>query len=331
MLDAHATTASRRAVLAFGAAGTAGGAAAQTPSAAAWPDRPVRVINPVGPGSDIDLIARVLAEGLAARFGQPFPVENRPGAESVLAAEAHAAARPGDTLLVAAAGIVGTVPLLHEGRLPYDPRDLVPVATLSTGVLCFAAPATLPETTLAALLARARASPGALNWSSIAGLNQLTFRMLLRERGLDMAYVAYRTTPAAVLDLAAGRIQMAIVPLAVMLGPLREGRVRALAVAAGGRAPFLPDVPTVREAGFAELEADAVLGLFGWRGMPDAVRDRLAAAAMAAMAEPAAQERLRSAGVLLRPGGPAAFADAIATSKARAEAAVRVLGPRPPG
>jgi tripartite-type tricarboxylate transporter receptor subunit TctC len=155
--------------------------------------------------------------------------------------------------------------------------------------------------------------------------------MLLRDRGLDMTYAAYRTTPAAVLDLAAGRIQMAIVPLVVMLGPLREGRIHALAVATSVRAPFLPDVPTVREAGFAELEADAVLGLFGWRGMPDAVRDRLAAAAMAVMAEPVAQERLRAAGVLLRPGGPAAFAEAIATNKARAEAAVRIVGPRPPG
>jgi tripartite-type tricarboxylate transporter receptor subunit TctC len=331
MPSTYATTVSRRVVLTFGAASTAGGTAVQAQSAVAWPDRPVRVINPAGPGSDIDLIARILAEGLAVRLGQPFPVENRPGAESVLAAEAHTTARPGDTLLVAASSIVGIVPLLHEGRLPYNPQDLVPVATLSTGVLCLAVPATLPETTLAALLARVRASPGALNWSSIPGLNQLTFRLYLRERGLDMTYVAYRTMPAVVLDLAAGRVHLAIVPLVVMLSLMREGRIRALAVASTERAPFLPDTPTVREAGFPELEADAVIGLFGWRGMSEVLRDRLAADAMAVMAESTAQERLRAARVLLRPGGPAAFAEAIATSKSRAEAAVRVLGPQPPG
>ena len=331
MLSAGATAVSRRIVLASGTACLAGSVRAQVQPAVAWPNRPVRVITPAGPGSDIDLIARILAEGLTARLGQPFPVENRPGAESVLAAEAHTTARPGETLLVAAGGIVATVPLLHEGRLPYDPQDLVPVATLGTGVLCLAAPTTLPETTLAALLDRVRASPGALNWSSIAGLNQLVFRLYLREHGLDMTYAAYRTMPAAVLDLAAGRIQLAIVPLAVMLGPMREGRVRALAVATSERAPLLPDTPTAREAGFPEFEADAALGLFGWRGMPEALRDRLAAEATAIMAEPAAQARLRTVGLLLRPGGPNAFAQAIATNKARAEAAVRVLGPRPPG
>jgi tripartite-type tricarboxylate transporter receptor subunit TctC len=116
-----------------------------------------------------------------------------------------------------------------------------------------------------------------------------------------------------------------------MLGSIREGRIRALAVASSQRAPFLPDVPTTREAGFADLEVDAVIGLFGWRGMPDAIRDRLAAEAMAVMREPAAQERLRSTGVLMRPGGHEAMAEAVATNGARAAAAVRILGPRPPG
>lgn len=331
MLSAGATAVSRRIALASGTACLAARARAQAQPAVPWPNRPVRVITPAGPGSDIDLIARILAEGLAARLGQPFPVENRPGAESVLAAEAHTTARTGETLLVGASGIVTTVPLLHEGRLPYDPQDLVPVATLGTGVLCLAAPATLPKSTLAALLDRVRASPGALNWSSISGLNQLTFRLYLREHGLDMTYAAYRTMPAAVLDLAAGRIHLAIAPLAVLLGPMRDGRVRALAVATSERAPLLADTPTAREAGFPEFEADAALGLFGWRGMPETLRDRLAVDATAIMAEPAAQARLRSVGLLLRHGGPAAFADVIATNKARAEAAVRVLGPRPPG
>ncbi len=113
MPRANATAVSRRIALASGTACLAGGAPAQAqPAAVAWPNRPVRVITPAGPGSDIDLLARILAEGLAARLGQPFPVENRPGAESVLASEAHAGARPGETLLVAASSVVSSVPLL---------------------------------------------------------------------------------------------------------------------------------------------------------------------------------------------------------------------------
>jgi tripartite-type tricarboxylate transporter receptor subunit TctC len=331
---------SRRATLGLGLAafalhgrGAAPARAAASSPDAAWPDRPVRLITPGGPGSGIDLIARLLGEGLARRLGQPFPVENRPGAESVLAAEAHTRARPGEALLLASATVASTVPLVHE-RVPYDAADLVPVTAAATEFLCLLVPETLPVTSVAEFLDHARARPGALNWFAVPGLTGLTalsFRLLMRERGLDLTYVAYRGSPPAVLDLIAGRLQAAFLPLTAALGPIREGRLRPLAVTAGRRAPALPEVPTAAEAGFPELQVEAVIALFGWRGITEALRERLAAEAGAVLREPAVAERLRAGGMLPSPGTPAELAAAIAAQRARAEAAVRVFGVPAPG
>jgi tripartite-type tricarboxylate transporter receptor subunit TctC len=324
----------RRAVFGFGlalAARQTAAAGRQQPDAAAtWPDRPVRLINPSGPGSGIDLIARFLGEGLARRLGQPFPVENRPGAESMLAAETHARAEPGTSLLLASASVAGAVPLIHE-RVPYDPAALVPVTATAAEFLCLAVPAALPVTSLAELVAHVRERPGTLGYYCVPGFIELSFRLFQRERGLDMTYVAYRGSPAAVLDLVAGRIQLAVAPLTPALGPIREGRLRPLAVTAASRAPTLPAVPTTAEAGFPDLHTEAVIALYGWRGMGEALRDRLGAEAGVVLRDPAVAERLRAAGMLPRPGTAAELVEVIAAQRARAEAAVRVFGTRPAG
>lgn len=143
-----------------------------------------------------------------------------------------------------------------------------------------------------------------------------------------MAYVAYQGSPPAILDLAAGRIQVGVQPMTPLLGAIREGKVRPLAVTSGFRSPSLPDVPTVGEAGFADLRYDPFTALFGWRGMPDALRDRLAAAIRAIVEQPALVERLGRAGILARFGAPQELADVIARQRNEVQQAVHVVGLR---
>ncbi|MDB5380067.1 MAG: extra-cytoplasmic solute receptor [Rubritepida sp.] len=301
------------------------------PARVGWPARPVRVVTPGGPGTGVDLAARILADGLARRLGQPFLVENRPGADGVLAAEAHSRARPGESLLFGFPAVAN--PSLHDRPLPYDPdADLVPVAPVVTEFHAFVVPAALPVTDLAGLFALARERPGILNWYGAVGLPDLTFRLALRDHGAEMAFVSYRSLAAATLDIVAGRIQLVFGPASSALAPIREGRARALAVSAHERAPALPSVPTVAEAGFPDLQLEAALVLFGWRGMDPPVRDHLAAETRAVLAEPAVAERLRTAGALPRPGTPDDLAALLAGQRARAAQGVRAFGvARSPG
>jgi tripartite-type tricarboxylate transporter receptor subunit TctC len=143
-----------------------------------------------------------------------------------------------------------------------------------------------------------------------------------------MSYVAYRSGSQAMLDLVADRIQVLVLSLASMLAPVSEGRIRLLAVASRQRAPLMSGLPTVAEAGFPDLTVDAVIGLFGWRGMPVVTRERLAAEAISSLREPAATERLHEGGLLPSPGGASEMAGVISAQKTRVEAALRILGPR---
>lgn len=305
------------------------GRAARAQSERAWPDRPVRLVNSGAPGSGIDLMARLLSATLAARFGQPFPVDNRPGAGSILAAQTHAQARPGESLLLGATGIASTVPYTAQGRVPFDPdADLVPVAIPSSEYLCWAVPAGAPARSLAELIDGARATPGSLTWYSVPGYVELDTRRFLAERGVEATYVAYQGSPQAVLDLAAGRIGAAVLPLTPAMPAIRDGRLRPLAVTSGTRAPALPEVPTVEQAGFADLRYDPFTGLFGWRGMASSVRDAIAAVVATTAADPMTAERLREAGIVPRYGTAAELAEVIAQQRSRVQDALRVVGAR---
>ncbi|WP_338150873.1 Bug family tripartite tricarboxylate transporter substrate binding protein [Neoroseomonas soli] len=277
-------------------------------------------------------MARLLSDGLAQRLGQPVTVENRPGGGSVLAVQAHAQARPGESLLLAATGVASTVPYTFNGRLPYDPEaDLVPVAIPASEFLCLAVNAELPVRSVAELVAHAKARPGALNWNSVPGYVELDTRLFFHQQGVEIAYVAYPGSPPAILDLAAGRIQVGMQPLTPLLGAIREGKVRPVAVTSGSRAPSLPDVPTMEEAGFPAQRYDPFTGLFGWRGMPGTARDRVAAVVAEIVALPAVAERMRAAGIVARFGGPAELAAVIGVQRERVQLAVRTVGLRAPG
>jgi tripartite-type tricarboxylate transporter receptor subunit TctC len=319
----------RRAALSLAIAALGGRVARSQP--AGGPFRPARMIVPFPAGTSLDLAARTVAEGLARRRGHPIAVENRAGADGVLGAEAFARARPGEALLYSINAVVTVAPLLAD-RLPYDPdADLVPVHPGATDFIGLTVPEALPVRSVADLVEQARARPGALNWYA-PGAGYLAFRNFMRAAGgLDMAYVAYRGSPPALLDLAAGRIHAALTPLGAAMPLLREGRLRLLAVANPSRSPVVPEAPTAAEAGFPALEMEGAHGLFGWRGMPEEARAELARQAAEALAEPAAAGRLRAAGMEPRAATtPAAFAAELAKTRAHWAALARDSGAKPP-
>lgn len=327
---AHPVPISRRAALTLCLATLESRAGRSQPASSV---RPGRIIVPTSAGSAPDLGARLLAEGLTRRRGHSLVVENRPGAGGVLGAEAFVQARPGEALFYTFTSAVTVVALLTK-RLPFDPEaDLVPIHAAATDFLGLAVPAASPAHSVAEFADYARARPGALNWYAPEGSPYLTVRAFMRSAGgLDMTYVSYRGSPAALLDLTAGRLDAGVASLAPMLPLVRDGRLRLLAVTNRTRSPVMPEVPTVAEADFPMLGNEGIHGLFGWRGMPEAVRMELADQARETMMEPATAERIRGAGMEPRGAAadPAAFAAELAAQRSRWAALAQEFGVRPP-
>src|SRR5262245_5971670 len=177
---------------------------AQAP-APAWPQRTVKFILPLGPGSGADIGARLIAEKLSARWGQPVVVENRPGGDGFVAIGAFVNAKDDHTLLFGPASAFTAHPYLHD-KLPYDPRDLAPVARVSATLIALAVPPSLNISTLGEVVTMAKAQPGKLNWATITGATDLVLAGFLKSTGIDMAKIPYRDPVQALNDVAEGRL-----------------------------------------------------------------------------------------------------------------------------
>jgi tripartite-type tricarboxylate transporter receptor subunit TctC len=295
-----------------------------------WPQRTVKFVVLLGPGSAVDLGARLLADRLTKRWAQPVVVENRPGADGVLAINAVLSASDDHVLLYGpAASFVGHPYTLD--KLPYDPRDLVPVARVSNTVVCIAAPASLKIGSLKELMALVREQPGKLNWTTTVGVTDIIVAAYLKSAGLDMVKVPYRDTVSALNDLVEGRIQFYGAACAIVRAQAQAGRIKLLAVNNRSRAPGFADLPTVAEAGFPELSFDGLAGLIAARGsgMTDALRARIAADVQAVVADPVVTERLTATGQIASPGTPAEFAAAIDEQAAHLATFAKALGIKP--
>ena len=276
--------------------------------AADWPRRTVHIIAPVPAGSGTDFSARLFAERLSQRWGQPVIVENRPGADGVIGVSAFLGTDDDHTLLFSISAVVTIHPVTHE-KLPYDPvRELVPISSASGVVLAIAASEKNSIRSLSGLVEAARAQSGKLNWSSSPGLPPFVIGGFLKNSKLNLTFVSYRELAPALLDLGEGRIDVLVHALGVIMPQVQSGRARLLAIASDVRVPLAPDVPTVTEAGFPELRMDGVVGFFGKRGMPDTLRDQIASDVRAVAIDPAIGERLAAVGQAARPGTAAEFA-----------------------
>ena len=299
----------RRAFLAVAALGalTVGPSTLASAQAQTWPQRNVRFIVPLGPGSGVDITARLLADRLSAKWGKPVVVENKPGGDAIVAISAFTGANDEHTFLMAPTSTFTAHPFLHE-KLPYEMRDLVPIARVSNTVIAVGVPASAGINSVSDLIARAKAEPGKLNSAAATGANDFVVTGYLKQSGADITRIPYRDTVQAVNDLAEDRIQLYVAAFAIMRPQVQAGKVKLIAITNSERAPTLPDVPTAKEAGHPALTIDGLVGLFGPRDMSKELRDRVAADVMAAAADPEIAAKIASTGQIVRPGGAEEFA-----------------------
>ncbi len=309
-------------VLALSVAQTLAQMPAQT-----WPQRAVRIILPLPPGAGADFAARLFAERLSARWGQPVIVENWQGADGIPAVAAFVAGHDNHTLLFSFGGVITINPLLYD-KLPYDPaRDLVPISPVTNTFLAIAATQSLQVDTIAGLMAAIRAQPGKLNWAATPGLPLYAFDALLKSNSLDMTQVAYRDFTPALQDFGQGRIHVAATSIVPLLTQAKTSNARVLAVLNRERFPMAPQVPTIREAGHPELTLDAIVGVYGWRDMPTELKERISADIRAVGADPDIGAKLIAGGSTVTTGTPAEFAAAIEEQRAKVATFAALIGP----
>ncbi|NKC30237.1 Bug family tripartite tricarboxylate transporter substrate binding protein [Falsiroseomonas selenitidurans] len=321
-------TLSRRTLLATAALAAAAPAQAQAP---AWPNRPVRIIVPApGGGGTADTLARIFAQELEKRISQPVIIENRGGAAGNIGATAAARAEPdGHTILWTWAGTLATNPAMYRS-MPFDPvRDFTPVVLLGSVPNILIVNNDLPMRDLAGFTAYAKANPGAINHGTTGNGSSmhLAAELFASRTGTQLTHVPYAAPAAATTDLIAGRIQ-AMFNLVTGAKPLVEGgRVRAIAVLSETRVPQLPDVPTAAELGMPGLAFGTWFCLMLPKGADPALVARLNTLANAVLSDPAAKQRLESAGLALDGGGsPERLAQYLQDELRRHAELVRISG-----
>jgi tripartite-type tricarboxylate transporter receptor subunit TctC len=292
-----------------------------------WPTRPVRFILTLGAGSGSDIGARLLADRLSQRWGQPVVVENRPGGDGLVAINAFVTAHDDHVLLFAPSSSFTAHPFLHD-NLPYQPSDLVPITRVSNTIITISVPSSLNVGSLKELAALARAEPGKLNWAGVTGALDFIFAGWLKQEGLNINKVPYSNPVDAANDLAEGRVQVYESALAIVRPQLQSGKIKLLAVTNSVRAPTEPDLPTVAEAGYPALTIDGLVGLFGPTGMPLELRRHITAD-IRAVVDPTIEDRLTTTGQLTNIGGPEEFGKSVDEQRAKVAAFARQLGINP--
>ena len=304
-------------------------ASAQEP--AAYPSRPLRMILTAPPGSSIDVLGRLLAEGLRERLGQPVIADNRPQAGGTAGTDAIAKAAPdGYTIGLSFTGPLATAPALYR-RLPYDPaRDLTPVIRVGTAPNILAVHAGLPARTFAEFIALLRARPGQFNYASVGNgsASHLAMELLKKDGGLYIVHIPFNGAPPAAQAVAAGDVQAIMSNPTSLLPLIQAGKLRPLAVTGARRWSGDPALPTVAESGFAGFEAVAWNGIVAPAAVPAALVARLNAEIAALLRQPDVVRRVEAAGWESAPGSADDFRRYISDERARWEPVIRRSGAR---
>jgi tripartite-type tricarboxylate transporter receptor subunit TctC len=287
--------------------------AAQRASAQAWPSRPVRWLVGYAPGGGNDIVARLMGQWFSDRLGQPFLIENRPGAATNMAAEAVVNAAPdGYTLLLV--GQPNAINATLYETLPFNfIRDIAPVAGLMTVPNVVVVHPSFPAQSVAEFIAYARANPGKINMASAGNGSaaHLAGELFSSMAGISMVHVPYRGQAPAIADLLGGQVQVLFATSPASIEFVRAGKLRALAVTTAVRAEALPDLPTVGDF-VPGYEASAWYGIGAPRKTPDEIIERLNKEANAGLADAKLKVRLADLGGTLIPGSPADFGKLIA-------------------
>ncbi|ODU66924.1 MAG: hypothetical protein ABT00_21580 [Bordetella sp. SCN 68-11] len=297
----------------------------------AWPARPVRIVVPYAPGGGVDVIARALADRLGQKWGRPVIVENKLGAASIIGADAVAKAAPdGHTLLVTSESTITSNPFLYD-KLPYDAvRDLAPISQLVSLPQMVLAHPSVKANSLDELVAQAKARPNELNYASMGSgsLPHLLFEGLRHKTGIQITQIPYKGIMPAVTALIGGEVQLAMVGAAIAEPHIRAGKMKPLAIARASRLPSEPNVPTLAEAGYADIDPrESWFGLFATGGTPDAVIQRIHADVKAIAADPEFQQRFVAArGFDPVFSSPAEFTAALRDEMRHKERLIRLTG-----
>ncbi len=297
--------------------------------AAAWPDRPVRVIIGYPAGGPTDLVGRLLQEPLQRLWGQPVVIENRPGASQIIASEAVARSAPdGYTLLLAASTHVSNV--VVQPRLPYDTvADFTPISVLYGSPTVLFVSRDAPFRSVQELVASAKREPGLAFASSGNGSSgHFALEMFRRKAGIEVTHVAFRGAAPALQEVVSGRVPATFSTLSGAIGLARQGQLRAIAVGGPQRAPVLPDVPTLDEVGFGIPDTSPWYGFIGPKGLPREVVERAARDTLALMREPMMIERIRETGGIVIAEGPQDFVAQIAREIEENREMARIAGVR---
>jgi tripartite-type tricarboxylate transporter receptor subunit TctC len=250
-------------------------AQAQKDPTRSFPDKPIHVIVGYAAGGANDLVARVFGSKLTEGLGQPVIVENKTGAAGMISVEYVTKARPdGYTLLFAASSMFTSNPVMFK-RVPYTLSDVVPISTVVTYPFFVMVSASLPIQSIKELVERLKAKPEDANASGAAGIHQLAFELFKSQTGTRGEYIPYRSTTESINAVIAGEALMTIADAAAASGALRSGRVRGLAVTSPKRLASYPDIPTVAELGFPELEMGSWMGLVAPAGTPMSIVKKL--------------------------------------------------------
>src|SRR6478672_303972 len=290
-----------------------------------WPAKPVRIVVPFGPGSTPDVVARLIADHLQKKLGQPFVIDNKPGASGNIGTDAVAKAAPDGTTIGVSIGGPLAINTLLFSKLPYDPKtDLAPITQLVTQPSALAVNSNVMVNSVAELIALLKREPGKYNFGSIGNgsLSHLAMEAIALQSGTTMVHIPYASSPAAMTAIIRGDVQMGCLPAISVTPHASAGAVKILAVSTAKRSPYLPSIPTLKEAGI-DVEADAWMGMIAPAHTPEPIVARIQREVVEALATAAVREKLATQ--LMEPVGssPAEFRARIDGEIARWEPVIK--------
>ena len=270
---------------------------ASTAALAQYPSKPIRFIVGFPPGGSADPTTRIIGAALQEQMGQPVVVENRPGADSAIAAEQMTRIAPDGYTIMFASNSAMTAAVALRKTPAYDPlKDFTPISMVGRATIFFYVHPSVPAATLKEFIEHARASPGKLNYGTGNPLSILYNQQLMNATGISMVHVPYKGEGPLNPDILAGRVQSAFLSTGTAVSHAKEGRLRPLAVLLDRRSPLLPDVPTITEAGVPQVTVRQWAGVFGPPKMPREIVERLNKEVNAALKRADVLEKLQSYG-----------------------------------
>jgi tripartite-type tricarboxylate transporter receptor subunit TctC len=297
--------------------------------AQSFPDRPIRLVVPFGAGSAVDTIARAVTAQATEQIGQPFLIDNRPGANGIIAAEGVARAIPdGYTLFMPNDGIMAANTALYT-KLPYDPiKDFSPIILASTVPLVLITNPSFPVNNLQEFIALAKARPGTINYSSTGSgsAQHLAMEFLIDIANIKLTHIPYKAMGPALTDVMAGTIPVMFTGISNVVSLARDGKVRVLGVTSAQRSSAMPNIPTIAEAGVSGYSYTAWNGILAPVGTPSDVIQRLNMEFYKALIHPSVKAKLVNLGFDLVGAGPKEFGDLIRNDVSKMNRLVKAAG-----